>query len=166
MSSDFLVDTNDLENQKFVIQVKYTESFADKRTIEKLEIERRYWELKGIPWFLVTERQIDKVIKSNVDWLYAVKGYHDELITEDLERQMHFMSAYFQKEPERRVIDICKAFDTAYQLELGQSLHDFRQLCAARLITFDIRQSITQLRAKEVTFRGAANNTGANYVAG
>jgi hypothetical protein len=28
------------------------------RTIEKLEIERRYWELKEIPWSIVTEQNI------------------------------------------------------------------------------------------------------------
>jgi hypothetical protein len=28
------------------------------RTIEKLEIERRYWEVKEIPWSIVTEQNI------------------------------------------------------------------------------------------------------------
>ena len=49
MSSDFLIDTNDKKKPQFVIQVKPLKELLKKRTIEKLEIERRYWALKEIP---------------------------------------------------------------------------------------------------------------------
>ncbi|MBF4275351.1 TnsA endonuclease N-terminal domain-containing protein, partial [Vibrio anguillarum] len=54
MSSDFLVDGLDLQLPQYVIQAKYTNVLKDPRVIEKLEIERRYWLLKKVPWFLVT----------------------------------------------------------------------------------------------------------------
>lgn len=49
--------------RQFAIQVKPIEQLADNNTTEKLQIERRYWELKQIPWFLITENQIDPVVK-------------------------------------------------------------------------------------------------------
>ena len=51
MSSDFLVDGLDLQLPQYVIQAKYTNFLKDPRVIEKLEIERRYWLLKKVPWF-------------------------------------------------------------------------------------------------------------------
>ena len=57
MSSDFLVDTADKNLPKFVLQVKPSSAMEDKRTIEKLEIERRYWLKKEIPFFLVSETE-------------------------------------------------------------------------------------------------------------
>ena len=58
MSSDFLVNLSTKNQPKLAIQVKYSEALKDPRTIEKLEIERRYWQLKKVPFFLVTEKEI------------------------------------------------------------------------------------------------------------
>ncbi|WP_458410923.1 TnsA endonuclease N-terminal domain-containing protein [Aeromonas caviae] len=44
MSSDFLVDTASGPHRQFAVQVKRMEAFSDVRTIEKLELERRYWQ--------------------------------------------------------------------------------------------------------------------------
>ncbi|WNV05832.1 TnsA endonuclease N-terminal domain-containing protein [Candidatus Methylospira mobilis] len=55
MSSDFLVNTSDSLRPKFALQAKYAEALQDPRTIEKLELERRYWLQKDVPWMLVTD---------------------------------------------------------------------------------------------------------------
>ncbi|MDP5130421.1 MAG: TnsA endonuclease N-terminal domain-containing protein [Paraglaciecola sp.] len=165
MSSDFLVNTSSKKMPKFAIQAKYLYALKDSRTVEKLEIERRYWQLKNIPWFLVTEKEIDKVVLTNIDWLYGVKGYFDELVNDELMRLFENMKTYFAQHPNRKVIDICKEYDKAYGQGLGDSLFDFRQMCAARLITFDIRYPFYILRAADFAFRGVALNQGYNYVA-
>jgi hypothetical protein len=69
MSSDFLVNSSNKERSKFVLQAKYTDAFGEPRTIEKLELERRYWEKKGVPIFLVTEQEIPKIVLQNIEWL-------------------------------------------------------------------------------------------------
>lgn len=65
MSSDFVVTTNDENNASFAIQVKDSSSLKDPRTVEKLEIERRYWLEKYTPWYLVTEKEIPTIIFKN-----------------------------------------------------------------------------------------------------
>lgn len=77
MSSDFLVNTSDKVNPKFVLQAKYEEALQDHRTVEKLELERRYWEKKKIPWMLITEKDVPKVVFQNISWLYPAQS--DEL---------------------------------------------------------------------------------------
>jgi hypothetical protein len=82
MSSDFLVNTKNIERPKFVLQAKYAEALNDPRTIEKLEIERRYWVEKNIPWQIVTEKEIPTVVVKNINWLYPAK--RDEIHNQTL----------------------------------------------------------------------------------
>ena len=78
MTSDFLIDTNDKKQPQFVIQVKPLKELIKERTIEKLEIERRYWEVKEIPWSIVTEQNIPTTARKNLEWV-------SPFITEQLE---------------------------------------------------------------------------------
>lgn len=165
MSSDFLVNSSSRTQSKFAIQAKYSEALKDPRTVEKLEIERRYWKLKKIPWFLVTEKEIDKVVVSNIEWLYGVKGYFDEIITDELIRLFENMKSYFGRYQDRKIVDICKEYDKAYGHDLGYSLYDLRLMCAARLITFDIRFAFHSLKAKDIAFRSVSLSERYNYVA-
>ncbi|MGX9522675.1 TnsA endonuclease N-terminal domain-containing protein [Vibrio mediterranei] len=165
MSSDFFVNSSSKAQPRFVIQAKYKKALKDPRTIEKLEIERRYWQLKNIPWFLVTEKEIDKVVVDNIEWLYGVKGYFDELITDELLLTFEHMKAYFSRSPGRKVVEIAKEYELAYGQKLGDSMFDLRLMCAARLITFDISYPFHSLRARDLVFRGVAFDEGHSYVA-
>jgi hypothetical protein len=80
MSSDFVVNTGEEDRPVFALQVKPSSKLEDKRTVEKLEIERRYWLQKEIPWFLTTEKQIPSTVFKNIEWLYSLQaeGYDDE----------------------------------------------------------------------------------------
>ena len=97
MSSDFLVDTSDKNLPKFVLQVKPSSVMEDKRTIEKLEIERRYWLKKKIPFFLVSERSISDVIHKNLFWLLTLSPF---LIHEPF-REIHPPRTHPDAVPER-----------------------------------------------------------------
>lgn len=164
MSTDFLISSSSKIQPKFAIQAKYSSALNDPRTAEKLEIERRYWKLKKIPWFVITEKEINKIVVSNIEWLYGVKGYFDEIITDELMLIFENMSDYFSRHPNRKVVDICKEYDKAYEQNLGDSLHDLRLMCAARLITFDIRYPFHSLRSKSLTFSPVVLMEGRRHV--
>jgi hypothetical protein len=40
-----------------------------KTVLAKLEIERRYWLNRGIPWYLITSDEFDKTVIDNLEWL-------------------------------------------------------------------------------------------------
>ena len=150
MTSDFLVDTADIHLSKFVLQAKYSKDLEDKRTIEKLEIERRYWTKKEIPFFLVSERSFSDVIHKNLSWLYQTKETpHEEL---DIQRIAEFYRGILHDHPEGTLIDICKTIDTAYQQELGQALYELKVLMSQRLICFDISVPWQELSSADLTF--------------
>lgn len=151
MSSDFLVDTSDRSEPKFVLQAKYVDSLNDSRTVEKLELERRYWQQKEVPWYLVTEREIDAIAKENIDWLYVLKGELEVKDMVEVRVNIATFDAVLAENPKLNIISLCKTIDQAYHLEPGESLYDFRMLCAARAITFDLRKPFRKLTANDFT---------------
>src|ERR1044072_6974255 len=53
--------------------VKYAKDLRSKRTLEKLEIERRYFSARNTDWGIVTENDISRVLAKNVEWLHQYK---------------------------------------------------------------------------------------------
>lgn len=149
MSSDFLVDSTDEKEPKFVLQAKYKEALNDARTVEKLELERRYWQEKGVPWYLITEGDVPAVVTKNIKWLYPAQR-HDEESAELALEQIEFYSYHFGNNPNKTLTAICKELDTAYDLPLGESLYEVRGLLAKRYFTFDTFISTTKLKAKDL----------------
>lgn len=148
MSSDFLVDTFSPEKPKFALQAKYTEALSDPRTVEKLELERRYWVQKEVPWFLITELDIPNTVSQNISWLYSAQ--REEIIDENIVQRFQFFTDQFKEKPTSSLINIAKSIDTAYSLPLGESLREIRQLLAQRFYSFDIYKPVTKLTAEEL----------------
>lgn len=70
MTTDLLVDF-DLGGQHLTkaISIKYAQDLEDERTIEKLELERRFWEGEGIEWLIFTEHEVPVIFVKNIRWL-------------------------------------------------------------------------------------------------
>src|SRR5699024_12625191 len=69
MSTDFLLT---VDKGQGVFEVAHTIKMKDKlleeRVLEKFEIERVYWERRGISWGIVTEEEIDKTVARNISY--------------------------------------------------------------------------------------------------
>ncbi len=148
MSSDFLVNSSDIQRPKFVLQAKYSNALQDARTIEKLELERRYWAQKSIPWMLVTEQDIPKVVFQNINWLYPAQRI--QLDEETMRERVAIYTQHFHRYPQKTLIDVAKQLDAAYSLSVGQTLLEIRELLAKRCFLFDIFMPYTQLKAGEL----------------
>ncbi|WCK56230.1 TnsA endonuclease N-terminal domain-containing protein [Aneurinibacillus sp. Ricciae_BoGa-3] len=71
MTSDFLL-SGYRNGKEFVVvrTIKPSDKLDNPRTIAKFEIERAYWEEKGINWGIVTEKEIPKTFVNNVKWVH------------------------------------------------------------------------------------------------
>ncbi len=71
MTTDFLItlliDGKIVEHAR---TVKLSKDLSSTRTLEKLEIERRYWEKRGVDWAIITECDIPLVISRNVKMIH------------------------------------------------------------------------------------------------
>jgi hypothetical protein len=148
MTSDFLVNTSNSNEPKYVLQAKYTESLHDARTIEKMEVERRYWVNKSVPWRIVTEKDIPPTLSQNIKWLYPAQ--RDELELNNVHERVQFYAHYFNLNPHYSIIDIGKQMDTAYALPIGQSFLEIRQLLANRYFLFDVFKPYNAIKVGEL----------------
>jgi hypothetical protein len=66
MTTDFVITGLRQRKQEEVARtIKYSQDLEAKRTLEKLEIERRYWQSHQVDWGIVTEREIPPVLVQN-----------------------------------------------------------------------------------------------------
>ncbi|MDV2963868.1 TnsA endonuclease C-terminal domain-containing protein [Shewanella algae] len=146
MSSDFLVDSTDEKQPRFALQAKYVSALNDARTVDKLELERRYWQKKTLPWYLITEVDVPDVVTENIRWLYPAQR-DDREGAELALQQIEFYAHHFKKNPNKTILAICKELDAAYDLPLGESLYEVRLLLAKRYFSFNIFIPTTKLKA-------------------
>lgn len=71
MTTDFLVTVDCGDRTEYRARaIKRRADLADRRTLEKLEIERAYWRGQGVDWGVVTEDELPMALVSNVEWLH------------------------------------------------------------------------------------------------
>ena len=70
LTTDLLVTIADGTNRYDVaVAVKKADALSSSRTVEKLEIERQYWQGEKVAWCLVTDREIPKYVVQNIEFL-------------------------------------------------------------------------------------------------
>lgn len=144
MSTDFYVISKDIKSitSQLALQAKYSKDLDDARTIEKLELERRYWEQKNVDFKIITEKDIPKAVTDNIKWLYPSKNTY--LIAVE-ENDFTFYSEQMIKSPTLKIIDFCKKIDSAYDHPLGTALSKLKNLIAHGYISFDIRKDYRKI---------------------
>lgn len=72
MTTDFLVTVSTpAGNVDWARAIKPSSQLQKQRVIEKLDIERIYWQTNNISWGIVTEREMPMVLVKNIDYLYS-----------------------------------------------------------------------------------------------
>ena len=149
LTCDFMITTEDGLKAR---TVKMVSELDNKRTLEKLEIERRYWETQNIEWKLVTEREIPYQKAKNIEWLYAAHGGKQETSAPNmLSQAWDIMSAIFLS-GEHSILDATQAIEADLQLVAGAGLLLFKQLVLDKALTINLDEPLN-LNAKGVTMR-------------
>ena len=150
MTTDFYVISKNAKSitHQLALQAKYSTDLEDPRTIEKLEIERRYWEEKSIGFNIITEKDIPKIVTHNIKWLYSSKNIKLNVIDAD---DIYFYSEQILKNPNLSIINLCKKIDSAYDFSLGIALGKLRKLISQGYISFDVRKDYRKLICADLT---------------
>ena len=76
-TSDFRVTFSDTSPvPEVIISVKPSAELEKRRVLEKLEIERTYWERRSVGWQLVTEQELPQVIIDNLNLVLPFRTLH------------------------------------------------------------------------------------------
>lgn len=132
------------------VAVKYSDDLNDLRVVEKLQIEKTFWEQQGYKWRLFTEQEITPSIKENLEWLHAANQNLDELYSElsTVDVQLIFQRL---KEHNKRLSTTCAALDDEYSCEPGFHIGIFRKGVATNLIDAPLNTVFRQWSCSDLT---------------
>jgi hypothetical protein len=152
MSTDLLIDFQvNGQHSCQAVSVKYAVDLEDERTIEKQELERRYWEGEGIEWFLFTEHEVPVTSVKNIRWLAPHMHSYD---LDENERRQVFerIAKALDANAEENLAVPLRELDTKFALDPGSHLQYFRHLAAQNAFQWDIhKQSHKTLKAKDIS---------------
>lgn len=145
MTSDFMItissDNGKLKN--VARTVKPSEDLDKKSVIEKYEIERCYWEKKGIDWGVVTEREINDNLAGNIEWIHLCYRYEDlEFSDKKYFQELVNILASRLIKLDMPLNSLMSNLDFEYNAEVGTFLKIFKHLIATKAIQVDLMQKI------------------------
>ena len=142
ITTNFLLTTLDQDGKEVLMarSVKSATELNRRLTIEKLEIERRYWEAKRIDWKLITDKQISKQYVKNIEWVREsiVPNQTDSKMDEQANG---FLTQLLQYE-DLKLQDVLHAYDRQEGVQSGSGLYLFRYLIAKKQIRIDMNKAL------------------------
>ncbi len=141
MTTDFLVDMRVGNETKLMLRsVKPSAELEDDRTLEKQEIERRYWEIKGEDWGLITDTDLPEQRIKNLRWLHEMQslehmvspyqGYWDDRCT-------RFLASLSQANS-MSIKQFVRHMENSQGFGTGEVLTTLRHLAANKVISIDL----------------------------
>lgn len=149
MTTDFRVTVRKkpFGNSVVAISAKYSKDLNKPRTIKKFEIERVYWERRKVEWKIFTERDVNKTLIKNIEWVHSFDnpdwllcGIESELLQEVTGFLFNLLSV--NRMPLRTATDLS---DRKFNFAPGVSLLIVRHSIASRKWNIDMTIPIVPL---------------------
>lgn len=140
LHTNFLVTI--IRNNKaelIAVSVKSLSELERKTVIEKMEIERRYWKTKGIGFYVVTEKEINKQFVENIMWVR--ESFIDRSIKnkEELRDKLYW---FLKDNKEKQIRNVLNDFDGQENLKTGTALFILRYLIARKEIEINMKKKL------------------------
>ena len=164
-STTFLITIKGRKNKETYIarSVKSSVELEKKHIIEKFELERRYWESKGIDWGIITQKDIPVIKAKNIEWVHsALEDSEERGINNKTKADLSEELAHILMDSSDTVRRITSRLDDEFQLEKGTGLYIFKYLIATKNIQVDMEKKIdinvpANKVILEVEFEGGKN---------
>ena len=139
LTSDFYLETT---QGTMVMSVKPSSELGKPRVREKLEIERRYWTMRGVQWSIMTENEISQTKASNIEWLAQAKDLSVFGLSETIQNICceYFLESYYAACYTSAVL--FKAVEAAFGLAAGMGLNIYKHLAYWKRISFNANEKM------------------------
>lgn len=144
MTLDLLVDVKAAAGISCIpVSCKPSEDLEDKRTLEKLEIERRYCQKRWGAWCLMTNRDYSKQYVQNLRWVHEMASLehleapHSQYWSDCCESVLRALHS----SPGKSLRGALDAAEVSRQLRPGDAMTAFRHLVAKKKVTMDLLAS-------------------------
>jgi hypothetical protein len=144
LTTDFFLTINNNLNTRYVARTaKYLIDLLKPRTLEKFEIERRYWERRKIPWGIVTEQDLPMALVHNVRWLHPYFLLIDLYpMTEQIINEITLVLTEKIIEGRTPLSEVARLCDDVLGIRRGSSLSVGRHLLANRFWHVDMHKAL------------------------
>ena len=152
LTTTFLI-TKRIDDEKvayYARSIKYASELDKKITLEKLEIERRYWSKKSIDWKIVTNKEINTILVRNIEFINPVIA--SKLKVKHLEEIISDMMDEYMRSSDKILSYIFKTIEKRWTLVPGESIAVFKYLLANKLIRVDMNNEINIRKPIELEF--------------
>ncbi len=143
LTSDFLITYRDGSEE--VITFKPLNHLSE-RQLELFQIERTYWESKGIHWKLMTDQETPKnptLIKNYIGVYNSVVDFHqDKITTSKIQQFYQYMINNIDEYGNCGLVDYCHNSDLNLAFEEGLSLRVVKILIGKKILKVDMNESI------------------------
>jgi hypothetical protein len=130
------------ERRLYARTIKYASELRKKRTLEKLEIERRYWKQRNVNWGIWTEQTIPKILVRNVAIVHQAYFLPDFLDQAVLFGVAHLLTSKVQAQPYHSLSRIGLDCDKHLSQPFGTSLRVAYYLIATRQWCIDMHRPL------------------------
>jgi hypothetical protein len=143
ITTNFLLTIKEVDGTiKYIARaIKNCTELSKKITIEKLEIERRYWLLKNIDFKVITDKELNRNLCKNLQWVRETILDGPEIMPnrEELSARLYF---YMFNNRDVIIKDSFKDFEVRNELDRGVALYLFRYLLGTKRIVVDMTKII------------------------
>lgn len=143
MTTDMLLTVRKGEDIGFIAHSIKPINKLNRRTLEKLQIEKHFFKDMGIEWSLITEQQINYDLVKNVEWLHTAKSLsclgH---INRDMVNKMQTVLYQALKQSDVPLAKVTLAIDAQYVLPEGTCIQIVKHLIANRFWVIDMKQLV------------------------
>ena len=146
LTCDFMITTVDGIKAR---TIKMTSDLDNPRTLEKLEIERRYWSARGVDWKIVTEREISFQKSKNIQWLYTANSINSAINEPNARPLARAMMIQMITGGDCSIREAAQAIDREWLFPSGFGMQIFKQLVLNKEITVNLEKPL-DLSAKGV----------------
>jgi hypothetical protein len=144
ITTTFVITAKDHQGREiqYARAIKDAAELEKKATLERLEIQRRYWEARHVDFAIVTQHEIPVQRSRNIEWVMSA------LNVEDYGFSISQIQAYASILQERllssdqSIRTILASFEREMKEEAGTGLLVFRYLIASRLIQINMDADI------------------------
>ena len=142
LTTTFLITLKGEDGKEYYIarSVKLAEKLEQKYIIERYEVERRYWDSKGVDWGIITQKDINIIKAKNIEWVYQSILDCEIESSAKSELSEKLLNDLLNKDDVVR--KITASFDLEQKLQPGTGLFLFKNLIASKMISLDMEKEV------------------------
>lgn len=144
MTVDFLLLVNGINGEEYIaLNAKRDEEAEDVNSLQKLEIQRSYFEALNFPHYLIYHSHLPKAKIANIQWIRDAELKPKELepypnFYNDFQRRMGAELLGGQSSQQELLAGYCASFDSCHGLEHGTGIRIARMLMQNRDLIPDL----------------------------